>query len=195
MKQRIGKYLWELKGLFVKPEEVLMIKPTMRCNLHCFYCAVNIAHRGRPPEYNELSPEFWVDMIRDSSKKMLVISGGEPGIYDGLAKIVNAAIEKKMLIRIFTNLTVINEFLSIKDSWRVVCLATYHYLGGYCKFMDNYNILNKRFYITVREIATKRLSFSKMVEMAKEQSDDFRLIYAPDGRLFTSCKDLDEGGK
>ena len=193
--QRIGKYLWTLKSLFIKPDEILIIKPTMRCNLGCFYCVVNIAHGGRPPIYDECSPEFWVDMIKDTSKKMLVISGGEPGIYKGLAKIVNAAIEKKMLIRIFTNLSTINEFLSIKDSWRVIYLATYHYLGGYCKFMDNYDILSKRFHIAVREIEARRLPFSKVVEMATEQTDRYQLIYAPDGRLFTSCKDLDEGGR
>ena len=188
---RLKKYIWELARLNKK---VLFIKPTMRCNLKCPYCAVNIAH-GRPPQYDEIDPEKWVDMINKSDYGVLTISGGEPGIYKGIARIINAAIDKKMVVRVFTNLTVIDEFMRIRKSWRVVFLASYHHIFSHRLFTKNYSILRDRFHVDVRELGVKTLSYSKLIKINNKQTDNFQLIYAPDGSLHNSCKSIDEKGQ
>ena len=172
--------------------KILRIKPTTKCNLNCSYCTVNKAH-GKAPKFEEKPYFYWQDEIYYNHKpRILVISGGEPGLYEGIYSLINMVVPKRIPIQIITNLTVIDKFMMIQKSWRVIFLATYHPSADRDLFMNNYRELSKKFHITVREIQYIPGSSTKLI--MDEQSDAPMEIYAPDGTLHNSCKALDEAG-
>ena len=196
---KTNKYRWELtKKLF--GGKVIAIKPTMRCNLKCPYCAVNMA-KGRAPLYSQKRYSFWIDVINREKPKLVVISGGEPTLYPHLHKIVNYCIKKRILVQLVTNLTTTYELSKITPSWRVILLSTYHPAAGLKNFLENYETLKNRFFITVRELRPKGsdmkprfITWAKVKQIYTEQSDDYMIIYAPDGTKYHSCRELDEAG-
>jgi len=196
---RLSKYRWELANRLQRGR-VLYIKPTMRCNLKCPYCAVNKAH-GRAPKYEEMNIGYWITLIKREKPKLLVISGGEPALYYGLASIVNCAVKQKCRVRIFTNLVSIAEFRKIHPSWRVIFLSTYHEVCPLDFYLKNYNTLSQLFYINVREMREKgdktprRIPLSHIMTISVTQSETPVEIYAPNGVLYHSCKELDENGR
>ena len=200
----LKKYLWEL-ALILQRGPILRIKLTMRCNLKCPYCSVNMAH-GRQPKFEEMGVESWLTFLADqlwnNRIKLLVISGGEPGLYKDLASIVNYAVDNGMLVQIITNLTKIEEFQKIKKSWRVIFLSTYHPVGDLDNYLNNYNTLSKKFYITVRELrpwsyqmVPEYIPWASVKAIAESQDETQMEIYAPDGSKHESCQALDRAGE
>jgi len=196
----IRKVRWELAKK-LKRGKPFIFKPTMRCNLNCPYCSVNKAH-GRAPVFDEYGYNYWLSKIKYTDNvRQVTISGGEPGLYKGLSDLVNELVDDKYIVLIFTNLTKIDEFLKIKKTWRVIFLASYHPVFALDKYLENYSFLFSRFYITAREVLKKgheserRLDFSKIKYEYEFQDDEYVEIYAPDGRLFYSCHELDQAGR
>jgi len=200
--KRLSKYLWEI-ALRLKRGKVIVIKPTMRCNLNCPYCIVDKTLNTRP-KFKEMPVMSWLKLIGEEiwngKVKLLVISGGEPGLYKDLHAIVNYAVDNGILVQIISNITHLSEFDKIKDSWRVVFLSTYHPVGSLKRFMFGYKELSSRFYVTVRELRPKGdmnpryISFAKTIPIKDEQSDKEMEIYAPDGTKYNSCLELDKAG-
>src|SRR5574343_183639 len=193
---KLSKYRWELAKM-LKRGQVIMIKPSMKCNLKCPYCSVNW-HTGKPPEYDEHNYQYWIDVIKREKPKMVAISGGEPGIYKGLHHIVNYCIENKILVQIVTNLTTIEEYRQIKPSWRVTFWSTYHHGSSELKYKNILQALKVRFYITVKELERPKVfSFSRMVKLSTEFTNTIYpyKIFSPDGRVFYSCYEIDISGK
>lgn len=185
----IKKYLWELHKL-LHSKRIIRIKPTMRCNYNCYYCAVNNAKKyydikyDVPPYFKEQPPEFWIKLIKRANPSFISISGGEPGLYIGLHKIVNYAIENNIIVQIMTNLSEIDEYRKFKNTYKITFIFTLHPQGS----MNNYNEINKRFSITKR-IITKQPSSKTRYEkkMWLKKDDRYMIIYNPDGQLFDSC--------
>ena len=129
---------------------------------------------------------------------MVAISGGEPGIYKDLHKIVNYCIDRKILVQIVTNLTNIDEYVRIKPSWRVTFWSTYHHSSVLGKYLFNYDYLKFKFHITVKELEKpKQLPFSRLTKLKTEFTNTIYpyKIFAPDGRIFYSCYEIDKNGK
>jgi radical SAM protein with 4Fe4S-binding SPASM domain len=85
------------------------IELTRRCNLRCPYCYVGFARDT--PSKNELSGEeiFSIfDQIAEKGCLFLTLSGGEPFFRDDFRAIYRYAIQKGLLITIFTNGTLID---------------------------------------------------------------------------------------
>ena len=192
----LRKYLWELAKL-LKRGKIIMIKPSMKCNLKCPYCSVNW-HTGKPPEYDEHDYQYWIYVIMSEHPKMVAISGGEPGIYTGLHHIVNYCVANKILVQIVTNLTDIKEYVHIQHSWRVTLWATYHHASRAKSFELLYDYMSKRFHITVKELESPKVfPFSRLTPLKTEFSNTIYpyKIIAPDGRVFNSCYEIDISGK
>jgi len=200
-KNKISKIRWEIARL-LSPHSGIGIKPTTRCNQRCDYCLVNIAHNGRPPVFDE-KPWYYLfgDIMKEGPFNNITITGGEPALYDGISYLINNLVEQKNIILIFTNLSKIEEFMKIRKTWRVIFYSTYHEPASLKKYMQNYEILSRKFYITVREIRhrddlrPKLIPFSKITIMLNKQNTKKQRFLAPDGRIFWSCRALDEGGK
>jgi radical SAM protein with 4Fe4S-binding SPASM domain len=85
------------------------IELTRRCNLRCPYCYVGFARDT--PSQNELSGEeiFSIfDQIAEKGCLFLTLSGGEPFCRDDFRSIYRYALQKGLLITIFTNGTLID---------------------------------------------------------------------------------------
>ena len=197
---KLRKYLWELAKIFRKGN-IVRIKPTMRCNLSCPYCSVNKAH-GRAPEFIELHYYHWVRIIKGNEPvKMVVISGGEPGLYDCVNLLINWCVGRGYLVQVITNLTNISKFRRIYKSWRVIFLSTYHPVGSIERYLMNYNELSRKFYITVRELRPaddmlpQHIPWAQVKAISDSQDETPMKIYAPDGSVHDSCQALDRAGE
>lgn len=183
------KYLWEIAKLF-KGKKYIAIKPTIKCNLKCTYCSVIQASKlygvdyPSPPAYKEMTPEYWMKVIKRVKPDLITFTGGEPGLYKGLADIVNYAVRKGCLVQILSNLTVLDEFKKIKPSWRVYFMHTAH---AHTK-PENVKELSKTYHVTVRVLKDKPVKNSRHEKPIITWKDTtYRLMYAPDGSLYDSC--------
>jgi len=92
----------------IKPPFLLVISPTMRCNLNCYGC-----YAGNYSKKDDLEVEV-VDRVLREAKEMgiyfITISGGEPLIWDGLLEIFER--HNDMYFQIYTNGTLIDRRLA-----------------------------------------------------------------------------------
>lgn len=197
----IRKVRWELAKKMRKGK-IFYMKPTMVCNLKCPYCSVNKAH-GRAPRFHDMHYGQWLDTILayDKNIKQVTISGGEPALYTDIVPLVNSLINMRYIVLIFSNLSKIDKFLEIRKSWRLAFYSTYHNVLDLDTYLENYNILNKRFYVSVRELRPPDdmkpvyIPWAKVKPISDKQDDDYVEIFSPDGRMFYSCQSLDKAGE
>lgn len=196
----IRKIRWEIAKKLRKGK-VFFIKPTMVCNLNCPYCSVNKAH-GRQPRFKDMPYNNWLDLIISYNPKIkqVTISGGEPALYKDIVPLVNSLINMKYIVVIFSNLSEIDKFIEIKKSWRVIFYSTYHNVLSLDKYLRNYEVLNNKFYVSVRELRPPDdmkpiyIPWAKVKAIQDEQDESYVEIFSPDGRMFTSCQALDRAG-
>ncbi len=80
---------------------VLMLEPSLRCNLQCAGC-------GRIREYRDildrtLSVEECLAAAREAGAPVVSLTGGEPLLVPAIAKIVAGIIAQKRFVNLFTN--------------------------------------------------------------------------------------------
>ena len=183
------KIIWEIAKLF-KGKRYIAIKATIRCNLNCWYCSVVNAKKyyevdyTTPPPYKEMPPEYWMKVIKRVKPDLITFTGGEPGLYKGLADVINYAVKQGCLVQILSNLTVLDEFKKINPSWRVYFMHTAHARTK----PENVRELSKKFNVTVRVLKDKPAKNSRHEKPIITWKDTaYRLLYAPDGTLYDSC--------
>ena len=79
----------------------LRIYPTLACNLRCAWC-VNDQVEGGRRWTGQVSPAQWAEAINREGRHV-VLTGGEPFLYPGLAELINA-VDRRLQIRVYTNL-------------------------------------------------------------------------------------------
>jgi organic radical activating enzyme len=182
------KLRWELAKLF-KGNRYIAIKPTIKCNLKCDYCSVINANKyydvdyPTPPPYKEMPPEYWMKVIKRVKPDLITFIGGEPGLYKGLAEVVNYAVERGCLVQILSNLTVLTEFWQMKDSWRISFIHTAHKGTK----IENYNTISKWYHVTRRILKENPNKGRHEKPIITWKDTQYRLMYAPDGTLYDSC--------
>jgi organic radical activating enzyme len=181
------KLRWELAKL-LKGNRYIAIKPTIKCNLRCDYCSVINANKyydvdyPTPPPYKEMPPEYWMKVIKRVKPDLITFTGGEPGLYKGLAEVVNYAVKQGILIQILSNLTVLDEFYKIKKTWRVYFIHTVHPGAK----LYGYNLISQEFHVTRRILRDNPILKSER-QLITWKDTKYRLMYAPDGTLYDSC--------
>lgn len=111
------------------PFPVLRLNITLRCNLNCPYCSV--LPGGQNLDYTELPPEKWIDVLSKIEGSFgLIVSGGEPGLYQGLPGVINSFI--RLPLKLYTNASIIEPLLQIKPRKGLGLYVSYQY--GKIKF-------------------------------------------------------------
>jgi len=89
---------------------VLMLEPTLRCNLACAGC-------GRIREYKDcmdklLSVEECISSAREAKAPVVSITGGEPLLHPNILEIVGGLLEEKFFVYLCTNGLLLGDFLT-----------------------------------------------------------------------------------
>jgi len=89
-----------------------MIETTFRCNLRCAHCYVNLPAGARDAALAELPLprlEHLLDEMVEAGTLCLAITGGEPLLRDDFPRFYRAALERGLLVTVFTNGTLVTE--------------------------------------------------------------------------------------
>ena len=91
---------------------------TKRCNLNCDHCYLDADFRGgfRTDELNTEQCFTVIDQIAEvNPNAFLILTGGEPLLRPDIYKIIRYAADKKFMVVLGTNGTLINRENAIKD--------------------------------------------------------------------------------
>jgi hopanoid biosynthesis associated radical SAM protein HpnH len=107
---QIGSYVAKQKRAGARFPLVLMLEPTLACNIACIGC-------GKIREYESnkarLSVEECVDAGVQCPAPVVSICGGEPLVYKGIEDVVAGMLEMQKNIELCTNALKLQEFLSV----------------------------------------------------------------------------------
>jgi hopanoid biosynthesis associated radical SAM protein HpnH len=107
---QIGSYVAKQKRAGARFPLVLMLEPTLACNIACIGC-------GKIREYESnkarLSVEECVDAGVQCPAPVVSICGGEPLVYKGIEDVVPGMLEMQKNIELCTNALKLEEFLSV----------------------------------------------------------------------------------
>ena len=107
---QIGKYVATQKRKGERYPLVLMLEPTLACNLACIGC-------GKIREYESNKARLSVDECIDAGVQcpapVVSICGGEPLIYKGIEDVVAGMLELRKNIDLCTNALKLEEYLDV----------------------------------------------------------------------------------
>lgn len=177
-----------LKRLTKPFRHKICIFTTFKCTLDCNYCTLKM-YNGQMPCSSTLTVDEWMDRVKTFPLPLreVVISGGEPTIYDGYADLVNRLLDAGYYVVVNSNLTVFRD--DVNPSHRFRILATYHHSANRIRWEKNYRAYSKKYRVDAVEIGQSDLDYTRTkefckVEEAKTYSPGF--YYGPDGILNTS---------
>jgi hopanoid biosynthesis associated radical SAM protein HpnH len=109
---QIGSYVAKQNRTGERYPLVLMLEPTLACNIACIGC-------GKIREYESnrarLSVEECVDAGRQCPAPVVSICGGEPLVFKGIEEVVHGLLEQRKNIELCTNALRLPEFLEHVD--------------------------------------------------------------------------------
>ncbi len=107
---QIGSYVAKQKRTGARFPLVLMLEPTLACNIACIGC-------GKIREYESnkarLSVEECIDAGVQCPAPVVSICGGEPLVYKGIEDVVGGMLEMQKNIELCTNALKLQEFLGV----------------------------------------------------------------------------------
>ena len=197
------KLLTRIIFSFKKAEGMeITIHASMKCNLSCEYCTSDLTVMNERPLFKkELTAIEWLRIIDDYNQRtyrdikpitVVVFGGGEPGMYKDIIPLVNGLIERKIAVRVLTNLLLRN-MLEIKKSPYVRMVATYHPGGDLGKYLANLKLYRKKFLVRKKEITGVSNVFknSEKVRKQTKPDDPERItkgtLYLPNGVKTDTC--------
>lgn len=175
----------------------LTIVITYKCNLHCDYCSLKLAHREMPSlQYKDMTSEKLKGIIDEFPLKIsgIALTGGEPALNKDLPEIVNWLLDQGICVTIYSNLVKIKPYFLIQQSYKFRIVSTYHISCDKKKFIENYYKLKKYYRVDVDEIGTKTLPFSRLkkfivINDSRIPAKNYLRI-GIDGLIFTNCYDV-----
>jgi len=100
----IANRLWPSK----KIPMVLLLEPTLRCNLNCVGCA-----RNKESEKDRMLTEGeCLEAVEKTRAPVICVSGGEPLLHPEIASIVNRIVRKRRFLYLPTNGLLLESFLN-----------------------------------------------------------------------------------
>jgi len=179
------------KRLLFKRGVTVSISLLYECTLNCSYCSLKMGGKIHPKDTIIHGSDYWVDYIDSFPVKIkeIFLSGGEPGIYSGIADLTNELINRGYFVTLFTNLTLIDNFMAIEPNPRLKFMATAHKGANLYIFEANYLIMKEHYRIDVDEIETNFFKFSNKKKFCtdKDESDTSRFRIDSDGAIYVNC--------
>lgn len=178
--------LLERLGFGVK----VKIKYTMKCNLRCSYCSVNIPC-GERATFEELTNEEWLKRIDQFPMKIrkIIIVGGEPFFRKDIIQLVEELVKRRIIVKILTNLTY-KRIMELPKSSYLKFVATYHHEQYSTQhFIEQYARVKKKYRILVWELGEQRIPGSKKLELYVDEGPRYKrrdFIIAPNGEYVMS---------
>ncbi len=170
--------------------KTLYVSPSYRCNELCVFCPC--ARKSR--QYDMLDPDFIINAIDLALEKqpieMVVISGGEPTLYSGLIKIINAIQERHLQFGIlsnslrFSNQDFLSGFIDSVGSDFELTTAFHSHLpkthdevtsvkGSFCRSLEGVkNLLSSGVRVTVKMVINN-MSYQTLPDYAQWIYDTF----------------------
>jgi radical SAM protein with 4Fe4S-binding SPASM domain len=94
-----------------EPESGFILEVTARCNNHCLYCYNVWKCRGGAP--GDMPARAWRSIVeklrRETSAKLITVTGGEPLLKDDLPEIIDAISDLRISVNLITNGTLLSE--------------------------------------------------------------------------------------
>ena len=140
----------ELFLLFKMHNVAIKIKYTVRCNLKCPYCSMNLPE-GERAIFEELSVDQWLDLIDKFPFKIykVILIGGEVFIRKDVIRFVNELTRRKIIVKILSNGTYLR-MGELNPSPYLKLILTYHkdmvkleHFLGLVKMLDEKHIQYK----------------------------------------------------
>ena len=107
---QIGRYVAQQKKKGELYPLVLMLEPTLACNIACIGC-------GKIREYESNKARLTVDECIDSAVQcpapVVSVCGGEPLIFKGIEDVIAGFLEMKKTVELCTNALRLTEFLDV----------------------------------------------------------------------------------
>ena len=86
---------------------------TAACNLVCYHCRrTDVADKVSPDELSEQEAKSLIDELADWGRTILVFSGGEPLMRPDIFELMSYASQKRVIVALATNGTLINKDLA-----------------------------------------------------------------------------------
>src|SRR3954464_4063013 len=97
---QIAKYVAQQQRKGERYPLVLMLEPTLACNIACIGCG---KIRGYGSNKARFSVEGWIDAGEQSPAPLVSICGGEPLVFKGIEEVVEGFLELNKTIELCTN--------------------------------------------------------------------------------------------
>ena len=180
-------YLWGLRRHLRKGKRIYLFV-TLRCNLKCPYCTFYF-YNGKWPKCYEITFSQWTQIIDNlKSVREIVITGGEPMLYDKYNELCNYILDKGYFLMVFSNLMSPNGF-DVKSHHRFMIYASLHVPANRKIWFENYKLYKRKYRINY-EI----LNETKKVLTKEEEYDNcylkYRTIYSPCGDCYPNILEM-----
>ena len=166
----------------------LSIALTMKCNLRCPYCSVEMA-QGKIPKYKESTLDELKHFVkvRFPYRKFLneiKLTGGSPELHPNFLEFTNWLLDEGYFIMIFTNLMRPDILMKLKRTYRLMFVASYHHTKDWEsmskeQYISYYNLIKRYYRIIVDEVGDepedKWLPFSRL--KAELTDEDMKANY------------------
>ena len=172
---------------------------TFACDYNCSYCLMNFPGNGQP-KAKMSSLDEWKEYINliPSSIQEIYISGGEPTLVPYFKEFTEWALNKGILVTVFSNMSdsAVAELSKLEETVRLRILGSYHpSQQELSNFINNCNSIKNR--VDVLEIkfdenTKKNVPFSKWKPVTNKDQMRTKKMFriSPDLLMFLTCFDM-----
>lgn len=190
------RMLWAEGLLFFNIGITIKIKITLKCNLHCPYCCIDIAD-GHRANYQELSTDEWIKIIENFPLKVrkVIVIGGEPFLRSDAPELINKLTAMRIIVKAESN-GLYRRILDIKPTPYFKLIETFHHdmnSPQKAAWLFLHEEIKKRYRYLVTEIEYAELKGSQVMPLVEKGNEgcyyrrDF--IFLPNGKLVLCIKD------
>ncbi|MEW6237016.1 MAG: adenosyl-hopene transferase HpnH [Candidatus Omnitrophota bacterium] len=89
---------------------VLMLEPTLRCNLDCIGCGRIAEYNANPKQFKDLTVEECLQSVEECGAPIVSVCGGEPLVYKPVDELIRELLARKKYVYLCTNAMFMDRF-------------------------------------------------------------------------------------